>query len=151
MYETILLATDGSDCAQTATEHAISQATAHDATIHALSVIETRTEYDGGIVDPEKLEREQRKRAESILEDVESMARARTLEVVTSIRRGIPDREIVGYVDEHGVDLVVVGTRGRSELKRVLLGSTSEALVRELSVPIVLIPAGGDDGSGKLE
>ena len=142
MYERILLATDGSECARTATRHAINLAKTSDATLHALYVIETRTEYDSGIVDPETVERHRRGDGEEILADVEADAQSVGGDVVCSIRRGIPDREIADYVDEHGIDLVVLGARGTSTFKTVLLGSTSEAVVRDATVPVVLLPNG---------
>ena len=146
MYTDVLLATDGSDCAREATAHAIDIATTYDATLHALYVIETRIGYDSGIIDPETIERKLRAEGEAILDEVESAVRNRNGEVVSTIRRGIPDREIVDYVEEQAIDLVVLGARGRSKFKTVLLGSTSEAVVRRLSIPVVLMTV-SDQGS----
>ncbi|WP_306060950.1 universal stress protein [Natronococcus wangiae] len=61
------------------------------------------------------------------------------------IRRGIPATEILEHIDEHDVDLVVLGARGRSAFKTILLGSTSEAIVRDASIPVVLLLASGED------
>ncbi|RQG95649.1 universal stress protein [Natrarchaeobius oligotrophus] len=146
MYTDVLLATDGSDCARDATAHAIDIATTYDATLHALYVIETRIGYDSGIIDPEMVERKLRSEGEAILDEVESAVRDRNGEVVSTIRRGIPEREIVDYVEEQDIDLVVLGVRGRSEFKTVLLGSTSETVVRELSIPVVLMTESDPDG-----
>ena len=148
MYANVLLATDGSDCAREATDHAIDIATTYDATLHVLYVIETRTGYDSDIVDPDTVERTLRSRGESILEDVETAVRERNGDVVSSIRRGIPETQIVEYIDEHDIDLVVLGARGRSEFKTILLGSTSEAVVREVSIPVVLMTERGSTQSG---
>lgn len=140
MYADILLATDGSDCARGGTAHAIDLAERYDATLHALYVIETRTSYDSGIVDPETVERELRADGERILADVEADARAAGVDVVTTVGRGVPERVIDEYVDEHGIDLVVVGVRGRSTFKTILLGSTTEAVIRDASIPVVVMP-----------
>ncbi|MXV64079.1 universal stress protein [Natronorubrum sp. JWXQ-INN-674] len=140
MYTDVLLATDGSDCARTATEHAVHLAAVTGATLHALYVIETRTEYDSAIVDPETVERTLRSEGEAILESVEAAADAADVEAVCRIQQGVPEREILTYADGHDVDLICLGSRGTSTFKTILLGSTSEAVLREASVPVVVQP-----------
>ncbi|MFB6135418.1 MAG: universal stress protein, partial [Halobacteriaceae archaeon] len=51
---------------------------------------------------------------------------------------------ITDYVEAEGVDLVVMGTRGRSGLRRTLLGSVTERVVRTASVPVVTVPASAE-------
>lgn len=145
MYTDVLLATDGSDCARQATTHAIELADRYDATLHAIYVIETRTGYDSGIVDPETIERDLQAEGESILTDVRRDADQQGVELVERIEQGVPEREIVDYVGANDVDVVVVGARGRSAFKTVLLGSTSETLIRELSIPVVLMTENGPE------
>lgn len=140
MYDDVLLATDGSDCARAGTAHAIDLAGRHDATLHALYVIETRTGYDSGIVDPETVERELRADGERILEVVEADAQSAGVDVVTTLTRGVPERVVDRYVDEHGIDVVVVGARGTSTFKTILLGSTTEAILRDASIPVIVMP-----------
>ena len=140
MYSDILLATDGSDCAQTAAEHAIHLAETSGATLHALYVIETRTGYDSAIVDPEEVERTLRSEGESVLESVENVAESADVAGLYRIRDGVPEQEILTYADNHDIDLIVLGARGTSAFKTILLGSTSEAVLREASVPVVVQP-----------
>lgn len=139
MYENVLLATDGSDDAREAARHAVSIADAHGAKLHALYVIETRTGYDSGIVDPETVERELRAEGEEILEQVETAA-SPDLSVSSEIRRGVPAEEILAYIEPHDIDIVVLGGRGKSDFKRILLGSTSEAIISEATIPVVVLP-----------
>lgn len=141
MYSDILLATDGSECAREATVHAIDLAKTYDATLHALYVIETRIGYDTGVVDPTTIEEDLRTEGEAVLEDVAAESRATDVPLVSRLRTGVPEREIADYVDAEGIDLVVLGERGKSTFKTILLGSTSEALVRDLSIPVVLVSA----------
>lgn len=148
MYSDVLLATDGSECARAATTHAIDLAATYDATLHALYVIETRIGYDSGIVDPETIEDDLRAEGEAVLEDVSAESRARDVSLVDRIRTGVPERELADYVEAEGIDIAVLGTRGKSAFKTVLLGSTSEALVRDLSIPVVLV-SDDDDGSAE--
>ncbi len=61
--------------------------------------------------------------------------------VVTAIESGIPTAErIVQYADRHGVDLIVMGTHGRTGVSRVLLGSVAERVVRTASCPVLTVP-----------
>jgi nucleotide-binding universal stress UspA family protein len=54
--------------------------------------------------------------------------------------QGIPHREIVRMADELGVDLIVMGTHGRSGLPRLLLGSVAERVVRTATAPVITVP-----------
>ncbi len=48
---------------------------------------------------------------------------------------------IAQVVSEHGCDLVVISTHGRSGLKRLVLGSVAEAVLRHVTVPVLCVPA----------
>ena len=146
MYDSILVATDGSDAATAAVEHAIELARRFDAPLHGVSVLESRTEYDNAIVDPEEAERRRRERAESTLADLESAAGgsgadsdADAVPVETAIRTGVPHEEILAYADEHDIGAIVVGSRGRSSFKGALLGSTVDAVVRRANRPVLVV------------
>ena len=60
------------------------------------------------------------------------------LETRTELRHGSPSDGILDYADEHGVDLVVMGTRGRSAIDRVLLGSVAENVIRNAERPVMV-------------
>ena len=139
MYDSILVATDGSDDAARAVSHAVGLAQALEATLHGVSVVETRRAYDNAIVDPETVERRLRDRARGALSDLEAVAERTDLEVETEVLEGVPHQEVLAYVDEHDVGMLVVGARGESSFKRVLLGSTVDAIVRLSPVPVVVV------------
>lgn len=61
-------------------------------------------------------------------------------EISHEIRHGRTSREIINCVDREGIDMVVMGSRGQSALSRAVLGSVSEVIAQELSVPLFLIP-----------
>jgi nucleotide-binding universal stress UspA family protein len=71
------------------------------------------------------------------------------VDVVTAIVNGRPAREIVDYTAQHDIDLVVMGTHGRTGVSRALLGSVAEAVVRRAPCPVLTVPAArlplGDD------
>lgn len=62
----------------------------------------------------------------------------------TRIVRGAPGPALVGLADELGADAIVIGTRGRGGIKRALLGSVSDHVVRNAGCPVVV--TGGPPG-----
>lgn len=142
MYSTVLVATDGSDCAAAAASHAIDLAERYGAALHALFVVDqtypAMTEFDAVV--------ERREGAgEEALESVQAEAGRRGIEVELALRRGKPFEEILGYVDHNDVDVVFVGSKGRSVIERfVHAGSTTERVVRRTTVPVVVVPLPDD-------
>jgi nucleotide-binding universal stress UspA family protein len=67
------------------------------------------------------------------------------VDTVPSTIVGKPHRVILEYADEHDIDLIVMGTHGRSGLDRYLLGSVAEKVVRMSDVPVVTIRADKDE------
>jgi nucleotide-binding universal stress UspA family protein len=59
-------------------------------------------------------------------------------------RVGRPDREIVDLAEEIGAGLIVMGSRGLGAMRRVLLGSVSESVLRHAPCPVLVVRAGGD-------
>ena len=143
MYNRILVATDGSDNAQRATRQALDLARQYGAELHAVYVIETRTEYDNAIVDPDTVRRNLRQDGEEALRAVEVEAES-DVSVVTSVREGIPHEELLSYIADQEIDLVVMGAKGRSAFKTILLGSTTEALLRADQVPVLVVNSTGE-------
>ncbi|WP_433633443.1 universal stress protein [Halomicrococcus sp. NG-SE-24] len=136
MYDRILVATDGSDNAQRATRQALDLARKYRAELHAVYVIETRTEYDNAIVDSDVVRQNLREEGEEALTAIEG---EQDVSVITSIREGVPHEELLTYVENRRIDLAVVGAKGRSAFKTILLGSTAEALLRADQVPVLVV------------
>ena len=139
MYEQTLVAVDGSDHASGAVEHAVNLASQYDATLHALYVIETRTAYDNAIINPEERREALRSEGERELDSVRERAESAGVSVKTHIDEGAPPEKILAYIDEHEIDMVCMGERGQSDFKTVLLGSATETVVHESSVPVVVV------------
>jgi nucleotide-binding universal stress UspA family protein len=89
------------------------------------------------------------------LEKLEAEAEAAELEaklgevgIVRAFRAGSPAEEICQYVDQQGIDLVVIGTHGRTGLERLMMGSVAESLVRKCPCPVLSVrlrPPTGED------
>ena len=146
MYDRILVPTDGSECAARAADHAIGLAAGSNATLHVLSVVDA-TELARNVpeVNAEYVEQQLRSRAESAVAEVAERADDAGVETVTAVEPGVPDRDIVAYATEHGCDLIVMGTRGRTGLERYLLGSVAERTVRRSDVPVVTVRTDATD------
>lgn len=140
MYDHILIATDGSEDATAGADHAIELARKFDATLHILFVIETRTAYDNAIVDPKKVLENLRSDGEDSITTIEKRTE-HTLATVSSIVEGIPHEEILTYITDHDIDMVVMGTKGRSAFKAVLFGSATEAVLRSTHIPVLVVGA----------
>ena len=136
MYQDVLVPTDGSPAAGRAIDHAIAIADRFDATVHGLYVF---VEGPYGSLEQEDVRAEADANAERALDHLTREARRRGVEVKTANRRGTPDEEILAFADETDVDMIVMGTAGRSGLNRVLVGSVTEYVVRNATVPVVTV------------
>ena len=139
MYSRILVATDGSENAQRATRQALDLARQHGAELHAVYVVETRTAYDNAIVDPETVASNLRKEGRETLDAIAERATSAGVETTTEILEGVPHEAIENYAAEHDVDLILLGTQGRSAFKRALLGSTTDNIVRSRVAPVLVV------------
>jgi len=138
MYERILLPTDGSLGMEEVTDHAVSLADTHGATLHGLYVVNTASLADLPMESSwEGLSQALRKDGERALADVE--AHAGDVPVETAMVDGSPAREIVEYATENDCDVIVMGTHGRSGVGRLLLGSVAERVVRSSSTPVLTV------------
>jgi nucleotide-binding universal stress UspA family protein len=142
MYERILLPTDGSDASLAAATHAGSLARKAEATVHVVSVADSRNRFESpssGLAPDAWREAEQERAEAAVLEVVDRLPTA--VEVERTITTGVPQDEILSLVAEGDADVVVMGTHGRSGLDRYLLGSVTERVVRQSPVPVLTVRA----------
>lgn len=141
----ILVATDGSAAADEALERALALAEQIGAAVHVLAVVNTTTNpMHFGVDDIGELQRTK----ERLVDDLVATVGDRNVEIQGAIRRGRPATAILSYAEEHAIDMLVVGRTGRSRVADMLLGSTTDRLVREASVPVVVVPeTKTDDGA----
>jgi nucleotide-binding universal stress UspA family protein len=137
MYDEILLPTDGSLGMANAIRQCLYQARQADARVHVLYVVDVRSYVmlpDDTQEQVANLLEEEGRRA---VEMVEHYADDDELSVVGQIRRGVPVETILEYVDDVGIDLVVMGTHGRSKEEQAALGSVAQEVVRWAEVPVL--------------
>lgn len=135
MVEKLLVATDGSSKAKEALEFALREF--EDAKTTVIYVLDSEKFSDELPIDP--MSEEQRSHASNVLSEAEKVAEGHGVEVETVWRVGEPWREIVGHAEEEGFDHVVVGSRGKTGVKRILLGSVAEGVVRRSPVPVTVV------------
>jgi nucleotide-binding universal stress UspA family protein len=144
-YDDVLVPTDGSEAAAAALEHAIDIGGAVDATLHAVNIVDA-----GGaraaprFTLPSEMLTEFESIGEAATEEFADRARDAGLDAVSVVREGAAANSLLSYVDEEDIDLVTMGTQGRTGIDRYLLGSTTERLVRHSSAPVVAVNARED-------
>jgi len=132
MFDRLLIATDGSDCARRAAKYGLELAARYDAAVDVVSV------YRGDEA-----------QGQATLDEIADLAADVGVAVDTELLSGKPARSIVNYADETGADLIVVGRRGRSGVRERLLGSITERVLRRSGPPVLTVPEGDiDDGTG---
>ncbi|QIB75584.1 universal stress protein [Halogeometricum borinquense] len=142
MYETILIPTDGSEHAVRAAEHGQYLARLFDATVHIVNVVDVQAAggvFDAGGVDEEFVSRLKAK-GERTIEEAAAVI-DETESIQTAVLKGRPDEEILEYAAEHGVDALVMGTHGRTGLRRYIAGSVTERVVRLADIPVLTVRA----------
>lgn len=132
-YDTMVVATDGSDGSRAAIEMAMDWASVLEAELHGIYVV------DAGLAYTDIVERALESEGSRAIAQLERQADEAGLEVITAIEEGIPHEAICAYADENDADLIVVGSHGRDALERAMLGSVSERTVRTADQPVLVV------------
>lgn len=148
MYNTILVPTDGSDTATNAANHAIELAVEHDASVHVIHCVEplplgrmpAGTRAAGA--DHEEVLDRLKEAGEQAINTISTQATEAGVEVADAVVFGDAASEIVEYAEDEGMDLIVMGSTGRTGATRVMLGSVAEKVVRHSPIPVLTIRSG---------
>jgi nucleotide-binding universal stress UspA family protein len=143
MTTKVLIPMDYSELAKKALRIALSMHPNADITV--LHVIDFRTSDigPGGWGDtPDEFDQwldEAYDHANELLAEAESIAGEHDVEVSTDTAVGEDASSIVEYVEDNDIDLVIMGSHGRSLPARILMGGVSEAVVRRAPVPVMIV------------
>jgi nucleotide-binding universal stress UspA family protein len=138
----ILLATDGSKEAQLAATTAADLAQRTNSELHVVTVgadlpLYELPDHPGRFED---MVREQRRQAEELLEQQAKVIEEWGATVnERHLREGRADEEIIILAEEIGAGLIVMGSRGHGRIRRALLGSVSDAVVRHAHCPVTIV------------
>lgn len=142
-YERILVTTDGSEGAKAAAEHAVDIAEEYGAELHILYVIDIGVDTSLSSVSDLMSQLESSGKLEEVgkkaTSKIEDMAEEKGLVSKVAIERGIPHKEINAYAEREDIDMIVMGTQGRTGLDRMLLGSVAEKVVRSADLPVMTV------------
>jgi nucleotide-binding universal stress UspA family protein len=137
---TILVATDGSRDAELALTTAADLAKSTDSELHVVHVGEVPLVYHperhAYQAEYEEHEKESHQLLESQLERIEG---ASATETQAHLRMGRADEEIVELAQSIDAGLIVMGSRGHGRLRRALVGSVSESVVRHAHCPVTIV------------
>jgi nucleotide-binding universal stress UspA family protein len=145
-YDRVLIPTDGSDCAAVAVDHGIGIAEKYDVTVHAVNVVDVRPVTGSDDLPPhtELLERLEES-GEDATEAVAERAREVGLDASTAVLDGVPARGLREYAEENDIDLITMGTHGRSGFERYFIGSTTTKAVRAAEMPVLSVRSSASD------
>jgi len=136
----ILCPVDHSECSYLALKYAISLALKDEAKLYLMHVVDSRL-YDTEIYkfSPHKLnEIDESKIREDLMKSLPE-GTTDVLEVETLVVKGVPFNEIINAATEINVDIIVIGTHGRTGLSHVMLGSVAEKVVRKSLCPVLTV------------
>lgn len=148
MFDRILIPTDGSDGTKPAVDMALNLAQVHDATLHVLCIVDQPTSVSGageGFSGLDNLLEQLEQRGEEATAAIAEQASESDVEAVTAVRRGNPHDDILAYANDNDIDVIVMGTHGRTGVKRALLGSVTEDVVRHSDIPVLTVHRDPDE------
>jgi len=148
MYKRILVAVDGSGTANRGLKEALRLAKAHQARICLLHVVEEFfiTQAGEAAMYAEQMFKTLRAEGRRILSRAQALARRQGLRarpvLVESVTQPVANI-IIREARKWNADLIVLGTHGRRGIRRVVMGSDAEQVVRATPVPVLLVRAPG--------
>ena len=135
----VLVAIDGSDASIDASDHAISISKKYNAELYALNVIHTDVEPFG----PHEISEftiKMRNEGNNYLNRVKLRANEKNIQIKTEIISPLTiSGGILYYAEENNIDLIVIGTKGKSGFKRLLLGSVASRVVTYAHCSVLVV------------
>lgn len=146
MFKRILVPTDGSERSKDAAEEAIELARSIGGEVFFLYVVDTSV--ISGIPEDwawEQLEDVMQSEGETVVSDLSELASSEEVVASAEVVEGVPHREILEYADDKDIDLIVMATAGRRGLDKLLMGSTTERVLRSSDLPVLVIRGGSSE------
>ena len=144
IFRKIMIATDGSELVKRAVDLAIEIAKLSEAKLYAVHVIALE---GNSIIHSRGKEQKKTLKEQLIVEGkkatdyVENIGRTANVRVESTILEGNPANEIIDFAEKNDIDLIVMGTHGKTGTQRFLIGSVSDNVVRH-SERAVLVARG---------
>lgn len=135
-WQRILLATDGSRYSKAAAERAIDFAGEYGGELKIVSVVDVPAEFYGEA--PDAVE-DLINKAKGYVEDVKRQAEAAGIRTETFVREGKAYKAILDLAKEQSANVIIMGSHGRTGLKRLLMGSVTEKVIGYASCPVLVV------------
>jgi len=132
-YNDLIIATDGSASSDLVTERAIRFAKKHNSTLHVISVVDVTDEFLAEA--PEILEK-LILNAKKIVDNTLKKIQSHNINVDGVVKEGETYRSIINLAIEKGSGMIFMGSRGKTGLKKLLLGSVAEKVIGHAPCPV---------------
>lgn len=141
LIKSILFPTDFSKNAKHAMPFALQLAKENNAHLHIIHSIEEPYDFAPMVEDiKQNVTRKVEKLFDEIIEDIKKQKAFENLKVKTHLFEGRSVNSVFNATSEYDIDLVVMGTQGRSALERLFFGSTTSEVVQQSTVPVLVVP-----------
>jgi nucleotide-binding universal stress UspA family protein len=139
-YKRILCPVDFSDISARVLQIAADLAKRFGADLHVIHVFQLPASVLEEVYeDPTNMEEEIRQRRHDKLNEFVQETKKPNVKITTGVYEGVPDVEIITSARENQADMIVMGTRGKTGLSHVLLGSVAERVIRNAEVPVLTV------------
>jgi nucleotide-binding universal stress UspA family protein len=139
-FKKIMIATDGSVCSRMAANNAIELARISGGTVYAVYVVST--DYFSSMavdLDWERMREALKKEGIEAVNYVTGAGELEEVKVAPVLLEGHPANELIRYAEEERMDIVIMGSHGKTGLERLFLGSVAENMVRHSKVPVMVV------------
>jgi universal stress protein A len=141
MFRKIVVPLDGSQCAAEALDVALTLAHGGTATLAIVAVVDPIV-FTGSMPPSPALDivlADREKEAHHRVDEAIGKAKLNGLAATGDVHLGVPYEEILNFARRENADAIVMGTHGRSGLKRLLMGSVAESVLRGARCPVIVV------------
>jgi len=135
-WKKVVFATDGSQYSEAATNKAIDFAKSYGSELNVISVVDVTEEFiaraPGALDDLVK-------KAKGIVEDVKNKAASEGIKAEGVVKEGDAYKNIVDIAEKQKADAIIMGSHGRTGLRRLLMGSVTEKVIGHAPCPILVV------------
>jgi nucleotide-binding universal stress UspA family protein len=142
-FTRILVATRGAPWSERALELGIRMAIAYQLELVVIAVLTPtyvpQKNAAWGIAAAPEVATDVRQVAQRVLDQASAVATANGFRCVCEMRQGRPAEEILKAVEQHQCDVILIGSRGESNARRVTMGETGNEVVMKAPVPVIVV------------
>jgi nucleotide-binding universal stress UspA family protein len=147
MFKKILCPVDFSKFTEEVITYAADIAKHYGAELHVLHVIPNLTYFTPyeSFLTPENLVAVEKNIQDEVERDFGKILKHIDMEIKRVVKTGVAFVEIIDYAKSEGIDLIVMGTHGRSGIEHILIGNVAEKVVRKSPCPVLTIRPKGKE------